>query len=79
MARVPTEEITAQRFEGWAKRLSEAHATPLMVVGVRHDEHVGGRIVISVEDVPDADLALLLRWAAYTIAERQYRGPVRPN
>ena len=67
MARVPTEKITTERLESWAKHLADEHATPLALVAIGHDEKSGQIVICAVEDVADADLAHLLMGAARKI------------
>jgi hypothetical protein len=62
---VPVEQITEQRLAQWSKRLSESHATPIMLVGMGHD-HVSGRVVICTLDEKEMTnhaLAAILRHA----------------
>lgn len=65
MTRQEIKAINHSRLLSWAARLSESHATPVVVVGVGHD-HESGRVnVVRTEDGPsDEDLAILLRAAA---------------
>lgn len=69
MARVPTEEITEERLARWKKRLSEAHATPVVLVAIGHDEHKGRPVICTTEDIKDSDLAHLLLYAAKELHE----------
>ncbi|HVI07014.1 MAG TPA: hypothetical protein VND65_01845 [Candidatus Binatia bacterium] len=62
---VPTEQITAERLTRWGIRMREAHATPLMLVGVGHDQN-NGKIVICTLEEPEIDtdtLRMLLQRA----------------
>lgn len=49
---VPVETITAERLARWSKRLSESHATPLLLLAVGHD-HVSGQLVICTLEEPE--------------------------
>lgn len=44
-------EICQERFRGWTAKLAQSHATPLIAVGVGHDEQ-NGQIVVCVVDDP---------------------------
>jgi hypothetical protein len=46
---VPTEKITQERLDGWAKKFSESHATPILSLGVGHD-HTSGQLVLCIVD-----------------------------
>lgn len=61
---VPTEQITQERLKSWAKRLSEQHATPLLMLGMGHDANAGQLVVLTVEDVDDDMLVASLLFAA---------------
>ena len=64
-----TEIITKQRFDGWQKRLSEEHATPIILIGVGH-EHKSGQLVICVpEGVDDELLVGALRFALASLLQ----------
>lgn len=65
MTRVDTEAITRERLARWAERLRERHATPLVLVGVGHDERSGQVTVVAVDEaeVPDEVVAACLRYA----------------
>ena len=58
--RVDTEGITERRLERWAKSLSEDHATPVLLVGVGHDEKSGALSVCTCADVDDERMELIL-------------------
>ena len=60
---VPTESITKGRLKGWARRLAQEHATPIVLVGVGHDEKQGQLVVLTVEDMDDEMLAGSLAFA----------------
>lgn len=60
---VNTKKITHERLGSWEKRLTESHATPILLVGVGHD-HVNGQINICVtEDMPNAQIIAFLEYA----------------
>ncbi len=49
---VPVEEITEERLARWKVKMKDAHATPLMLIGVGHD-HKRGEFVICTLDEPE--------------------------
>jgi hypothetical protein len=49
---VPTEAITRERLDRWAARMRDSHATPLILIGVGHDENIG-QIVVCTLDEPE--------------------------
>ena len=57
------EEIKAiciQRLGSWTSRLTENHATPVVLVGVGHD-HKGGQVVIcTAEEMSRKDIIAFL-------------------
>lgn len=62
--------ITRGRMSQWAKNLTRKHHTPVLVMGIGHD-HIQGQIsVITVEDVDDQELALMLRHALGEVQNR---------
>ncbi len=60
---VNTEEITRKRLAGWERRLSESHATPLVMIGVSHDQKSGQIVLCLPEGVDDELLVSSLRYA----------------
>ncbi len=59
------QKINAVRLTGWAGKLSAAHATALVVVGVGHDQRNGEVNVCVSENGPsDREIAAFLRHAA---------------
>lgn len=58
---VDVKRITVERLDSWQKQLINAHATPVILVGVGHD-HVTGQInVITTEDMTPAQILLFLK------------------
>lgn len=66
-----TDKITQERLGSWRERLREAHATPLVLIGVGH-EHKSGELVLCVpEGVDDRLLEGSLRFALAALAGGQ--------
>jgi len=61
---VPTEKITAERLEKWKVHFAREHATPLVLIGIGHDENSGGLVTCMVEGVPACQLAIILMQVA---------------
>ncbi len=58
---VNVEGITTERLDGWAKQLINAHATPVLLLGVGHD-HVSGQIhLIVTENMTPAEIRAFLK------------------
>ena len=66
-------EITAERLSRWGNYLAAKHATPLLVLGMGHDERRGTVEVCIPADVPLPDVLVAIR-AALRILERQGDG-----
>jgi hypothetical protein len=65
---VPVEQITKDRLARWAARLSESHATPVMLVAIGHDQ-VSGQVVICTLDEPEFDNEKLKAFLRYALEE----------
>ena len=60
-----TFEITAERLEGWKKKLAADNATPLVLIGIGHEHPRGKTILCIPENGPsDREIANLLRGLA---------------
>jgi hypothetical protein len=66
MSRVPVEAITNERLAKWIKHLGNEHATPLLLVGIGHDEK-SGQVVICAVDEPETDPDFLKRILRFAI------------
>jgi len=55
---VPVEEITQRRLDRWGRLLCQAHATPVVLVGLGHDL-VSGQIVLCTLDEPEMSRELI--------------------
>ncbi len=60
---VDTKKITSTRLASWQKKLGDAHATPVLLVGVGHDHASGRTVVVTTEDMPIGELKLFLQEA----------------
>jgi hypothetical protein len=69
---VQTEKITTERLDKWAKKLSEDHATPLLLVACGHD-HTIGRIVICVPDEDEMNVTTIRALLYGALAELSRR------
>ena len=65
---VDTETITRERLAIWEKRLAREHATPMVLIGVGHDQRHGQPVLITTEDMPLADLHMLLAGLAVWVS-----------
>jgi hypothetical protein len=63
MPRVQTSRITRERLDEWAETLDQAHATPMLMVAVGHDEQVGEMHVIVPDGVDRDQVKIFLRAA----------------
>lgn len=60
MSPAERDRITTRRFAQWGRHLARGHATPLLTVGLGHDER-GGEIVLCLrEDVTDREVIEVL-------------------
>lgn len=60
---VPTEQITKERLDSWRARMKESNATPVLLVGVGHDQTSGQLVICTVEDIANDYLRSLLVFA----------------
>ncbi len=63
-------KITKGLMRQWATNLIQRHHTPVLVMGVGHDAEQGMISVISVADMSNDDIALMLRTALATVEKR---------
>lgn len=69
---VTVETITKDRFARWVPRFVESKATPILAIGVGHDENIG-RIVITTlenEEITVQAIRLLLRDALRQLGDQ---------
>ena len=74
--RVPVEMIIRERLTRWSKRLAEEHATPLLLMGIGHDENSGKINVLTCDepDITDEVVYQLLCKAASELRQRMRKG-----
>lgn len=63
--------VICQEWIGpWQRRLVDAHATPVALVGAGQD-HVSGQVAVyTISDMSDLNLAIVLCQAAIQVLER---------
>ncbi len=60
---VDVKRITDERLQSWSKQLINAHATPVLLLGVGHD-HVSGQInVVVTENMTPVQIRAFLKQA----------------
>lgn len=55
---VPVYEITKERLGKWSMRMNQANATPVVLIGIGHDQNEGKVVVCTLEE-PDMPIGLL--------------------
>lgn len=60
---VNVRKINHERLGRWEKRLNENHSTPVVLVGVGHDQVKGRVFIATTEDRTDEETILFLREA----------------
>lgn len=60
MNREEIEAICRERLEGWQQHLVEEHATPIILVGMGHDERSGELVVCTTEGLAKEYIVALL-------------------
>lgn len=60
---VNVRKINHERLGRWEKRLNENHSTPVVIVGVGHDQVKGRVFILTTEDRTDEETILFLREA----------------
>lgn len=55
--------ICRERFARWTETLVARHQTPVIAIAVGHDHAKGRVVVLTLEEIDDEALALLLRGA----------------
>ncbi len=63
-------KITRGRMREWASNLVQKHHTPILVIGMGHDQVAGQLSVISIESLTNQELELSLQRAIDFIKER---------
>jgi hypothetical protein len=71
MTRAQIGSINSKRLASWADKLTSAHATPQLLLGVGHD-HVSGQVsVIVCEEITNDQIEALLRFALDAIQKQR--------
>lgn len=55
--------INVKRLSSWGDRLTENHATPVLLLGIGHDHKSGQINVLVTEDMSDAEILLFVKKA----------------
>lgn len=69
MERSEIEQINRERLEGWRRKLVESHATPILLVGVGHDEKKGLCVLCTTEEMTNEETTNFLL-GAYNMLKR---------
>ena len=70
MTRNQVRVINHDRLRSWAERLTEQHATPLLLVGMGHDHAIGVTPICTLEAGPSVPELVELRRGAADLLER---------
>ncbi len=62
MNEVELDWICREQMNRWRRRAVEAHATPVLMLSVGHDQHSGALGVHITEDLPDDQLVALTKF-----------------
>jgi hypothetical protein len=65
--------ICTERLNGWKKDLIADHATPIVLVGVGHDNKSGQIVVCTVKEMQDGEIIILLNSALDQLKKRLHR------
>lgn len=66
---VNVRKINHERLGRWEKRLNENHSTPIVLVGVGHDQVKGRIFVLATEERTDEELLLFMKEAVRQLEE----------
>jgi hypothetical protein len=55
--------INEEQLKRWTEQMVAQHSTPLLIVGIGHDQHGGQLTVISVDNIDADTLAAYIRHA----------------
>ena len=73
MERVRVREICKERLDAWTNILVSSHATPVILVAVGHDHNKGELHIITLEEMGNKELSLLLAGALEKILDGEQR------
>lgn len=71
MKREQINKINVERLTRWKDRLNEQHSTPIMLLGVGHDQKEGQLVVLVTEERTDAEILLFME-EALRVARASY-------
>jgi hypothetical protein len=60
MNQVEIEKICRDRLDRWIQNLVKEHATPVVLVGVGHDDQSGKVVICTTEEMSQEDIGLFL-------------------
>lgn len=63
MAKVEVKPINWERMNRWRERLNENESTPVVLVGVGHNQHTGRIFVLATEERTDEEIIIFLQAA----------------
>ena len=69
---IEIEAICRDRLGRWTKGLVEQHATPILLVGIGHDQQEGKIVICTVGEITDNEIILLLQGALRIIGSRKH-------
>ena len=76
MQRSQINKINVERLTGWKNKLNDQHATPVLLMGIGHDQNEGQMSICVTEDMDDTHILLFLKEAVRQQEQRLmgYRG-----
>lgn len=63
--------ICHSRLQEWAKQLADCNCTPVLVMGIGHEENAGEVHLFTMQDFTDDDLQMFLAFAMREIRNRR--------
>lgn len=70
---VNVRKINHERLGRWEKRLNESHSTPVVLVGVGHDQVKGRVMILTTEERTDEEVITFLREALRQLEGEQIK------
>ncbi len=67
--------ICRERLEGWRDNLVKEHTTPLLLIGVGHDDQAGHATLLTTEDVSHENLLAVVRGTLRLLESGHWRSP----
>ena len=74
MDKVRVREICKERLDSWMDILVSSHATPVILVAVGHDHNKGELHVVTLEEMGNKELSLLMAGALEKILDGDLPG-----